>query len=228
VVGNDIVDIDFCEPPALQHVRHLDRVCTPEEALGVRRSVDPVKALAVMWSAKEATYKLLSKQLPRCRFVPRQFVTQIENLDPVQIDRKLTILYAGMQIEVSICVKDKWVNAVASAPSTIVHWKVSEIERCFLNGRKASSESKAVRFLAKALLNEVGLNDVSLQFDGRVPKLRRKAGEPAGMDVSLAHHGAFVAAAIAWPVGGLASQPVHDAGFTGAKSSEAVCSTCTV
>lgn len=227
MVGNDVVDIDFCEKPKHHHVRYLERVCTPEEAERVRQSIDPVGALALTWASKEAAYKLFSKQSARCHFVPRQFVTQIENCDPVQIDQKLLIRYAGMQTEVSIFAEQSWVHAVAADPGMKIHWTVREIDKCFLGSRKAVGESEAVRFLSNALLEELGLDDASLQFDGRVPKLVCRGGGFSGMDISLAHHGAFAAAAIAWPAGRRASQYGDDAGSATAKSLEAVCSTCT-
>jgi phosphopantetheinyl transferase (holo-ACP synthase) len=227
LLGNDIVDIEFCEPPKYRHVRYLDRVCTPEEADGVRRSPDPAKALALIWASKEAAYKAFSKQLPECHFVPREFVIQVEHRDPIEINQKLSILYAGLQTEVSIFAKEGWVHAVAAFPGMRIRWAVREIEECFLGDRKASSESEAVRFLANALIEELGLQDASLQFDGRVPKLTRKGGGSAGIDVSLSHDGAFAAAAIGWPLVRRVGTPWDETDFAETKSSEAICSTCT-
>jgi phosphopantetheinyl transferase (holo-ACP synthase) len=227
LLGNDIVDIEFCERPKYRHPRYLDRVCGPEEADAVRRSVNPVKALASIWASKEATYKLFSKRTAQCRFVPRQFVAQIENRDPVRIDQKLSILYAGVHTEVSLFAEERWVHAVAAFPAMKIHWTVREIEKCFCGCGKTSSESEAVRFLANYLLEELGLQDVSLQFEGRVPKLSRESDAGPGMDVSLSHHGAFAAAAIAWPASRPVSTRWDDRGFAEIKSWEAVCSTCT-
>ena len=227
MLGNDIVDVSFCEPPAYRNLRYLDRVCTPEEADGVRRSIDPVRALALIWASKEAAYKLLSKYLPECHFVPRQFVIEIEKRDAVQFDKKLSVLYRGVQTEVSIFTEERWLHAVTLVPAMKIRWMVREIEKCSLRGRKASSESEAVRFLAKELLEELCLEELSLQFEGRVPKLKHNDGCYAGVDVSLAHHGAFAAAAIAWPACCSESQPWGDADFAEIRNSEAVCSTCT-
>jgi hypothetical protein len=108
-----------------------------------------------------------------------------------------------------------------------IHWTVREIENCSLRGRKARSESEAVRFLANELLDELCMENLSLQFEGRVPKLRHESGCYAEADVSLAHHGAFAAAAVAWPACRPQSQSWRDAGFAEMKNSEAVCFTCT-
>jgi phosphopantetheinyl transferase (holo-ACP synthase) len=227
LVGNDIVDLDFCEPAEHHHIRYLDRVCAPEEADAVRRSVNPVNALASIWASKEAAYKLLSKQLELPHFVPHQFVAQVENHEGAQIYQKLSILYRGVQADVSILSTERWVHAVAVLPSMKIKWTVGEIEKCFFGSRKASTESEAVRFLAHALLAQLGPQDVTLQFEGRVPQLKRKGGGHSGMYVSLSHHGAFAAAAIAWPACGPVPESSDDARLALAKNSEAVCSTCT-
>jgi phosphopantetheinyl transferase (holo-ACP synthase) len=226
LVGNDIVDLDFCEPGQYDHVRHIDRVCTLEEANAIRRSVHPVRALALVWASKEAAYKRFSKQFTQCHFVPREFAIQMENQDPARIDRKLSILYKDLQTEVSIVWENRWVHAVASPAATKILFAVREIDRCFLGSRRASNESEAVRFLANDLLEQISARDVSLQFEGRVPKLKNKDGDLSGMDVSLAHHGAFAAAAIAWPMQSLGSLLCEGANSKETTVSEAVCFTC--
>lgn len=226
LLGNDIVDLRFCESPKKSHVHYLDRACTLEEAEAVRRSVSPARALALVWACKEAAYKLFSKQL-KCHFVPSQFAIQIEDRDPVLVDKKLSVLYAGAQTEVSLFAEELWVHAVAISPGMRIHWAVREIEKCFAGRHRASHESEAVRSLANALLDDLGLRDVNLQFEGRIPQLRRKGGGQAGIDVSLAHHGEFAAAAIAWPACYVLSRRWDEASFVEGADLEVVCSTCT-
>ena len=228
MLGNDIVDLEYWEPPKQQHVRYLERVCTSQEADAVRRSVNQVGALATTWASKEAAYKLFSKQFEISHFVPKQFEIQIEERDFGQIDKKLSIRFRGMQAEISIFSKEKWVHAVATLPAMRIRWAARETERCFPDGRKARDESEAVRLLARDLLDGLHLHGVCLQFDGRVPRLVREDGGNSGMDISLSHHGAFVAAAVAWPAGGTVSRQLDNDGFALTTNSEAVCSTCMV
>ena len=192
----------------------------------MRRSADPVRALAIIWAAKEAAYKLQSRRLAECHFVPRHFVTQIETHDHACFDKKLSVLYSGLQTQVSIFAEERWIHAVAAAPAMKVYWKVCEIKEGFVGGQKASSESEAVRFLANSLLEELGLRDLRLQFEGRIPRVKHKGGEDAGVDVSLAHHGAFAAAAVGWPSSLPVAQPKASADLAEIKASEVVCSTC--
>ncbi len=192
----------------------------------MRRSADPVRALAVIWACKEAAHKLFSKPLAQSHFVPKKYVVQFEDCDLSRIRTKLSILNAGSQTEVSIFQEERWVHAIAHFPPMNFHWVVREIEKCFLGGRRARSESEAVRSLASALLEELAVSDVDLQFEGRVPRLRHKSGQDTGMHVSLSHHGAFAAVAIAWPVTPPLSHFEDALGFAETKNSEAACFTC--
>jgi len=207
------------------HVRHLERVCTSSEAAAVRRSSNPVLALAMLWACKEASYKSLGKQFRGWHFVPRRFEAQLEEYDPAKIDKKLSILCMGVQTELRIFAAQGWVHAVTAPPGMQVRWKVREMEERSLGGRKAPGESEAVRFLARELLDELGWREVTLQFDQRIPVLRDDEGKQTRVEVSLAHHGAFAAAAVAWPTCDAASMVGQEVGST-ATSPEALCSTC--
>lgn len=169
MLGNDIVDLEYWEPPKQQHVRYLGRVCTSHEADAVRRSVNQVEALATIWASKEAAYKLFSKQLELPHFVPNQFEIQVEECDFGRMDKKLSIRFRGMQAEISIFSEEKWVHAVAALPAMRICWAARETEGCFPDGRKARGETEAVRFLARDLIDDLNLRDVRLHFEGRVP-----------------------------------------------------------
>ena len=201
MVGNDIVDLGFFDLPASQHVRYLDRVCTPEETEVVRDSTEPCTCLAAIWASKEAAYKLVSNQLGRCGFVPRRFVTDFKRRFSINAGAQLLVSYGGTQAMVEIVRTDQWVHAVATFPNVkTARWEVREIEKCVPLGCQARTESNAVRSLANTLLSNCGCADIVLNFSARIPTLIRKNGNAVEMGISLSHHGAFVSAAIAWPI----------------------------
>ncbi|GAC1684526.1 MAG: hypothetical protein PVS2B2_23530 [Candidatus Acidiferrum sp.] len=200
MIGNDIVDLHFMDSPAYQHVRYLDRVCTSAEVKCIRHSEDASTSLAIVWASKEAAYKAYAKQLIGCCFVPRQFVTDFEKTSELNSKGNLTVNYAGTQTRVEILVTKRWVHAIAtSSEDTHVRGTVLEIEQCFQGGHKARGESEAVRFLASGLLSKFGCVDMALEFSRRIPTVLLNGGGPSGIDISLSHHGAFAAAAIALP-----------------------------
>lgn len=228
MIGNDVVDLHDCEPPAYQHVAFLNRVCSRAEVQWVRSSGEPSMALAALWAAKEAAYKLISKKIAGCHFVPRQFETHFQSWAPHLSDTKSVVRNAGIHCDVHITATQRWIHAVALETATCeVRWAVRERKNCFMQGRPAGGESEAARSLAKNLLGECGIGDAVLEFTGRVPKVRQKLGSSASIGISLSHHGAFVAAAIAWrsvdsslPIGCRRR-------FAELSQSEGVCSTST-
>jgi phosphopantetheinyl transferase (holo-ACP synthase) len=226
VIGNDIVDLEFVDSPAYLHVRHLERVCTPEELNAIRESAIPSRSLAVVWASKEAAYKLLVQEGIDCKFVPRQFVTDFKDRSETCSGFKFAVHYCGIRRIVTIATTKSWVHAVAISPEdSIVRWVVGKMESCHPRWGQSLNESNVVRRLATGLLSDSGQENVVLEFRERVPVLRCKAGGPAGIGMSLSHHGAFAAAAIAWAPGPESrKQPVVHC-FTETSALEGMCST---
>jgi phosphopantetheine--protein transferase-like protein len=199
LVGNDIVDLCYFDSPTYNHVKHLERVCTPEEARSVRQSTDPCKTLAVIWASKEAVYKLISKQVGSCHFIPRQFETDFVHPASSCSNGKAVVNYEGVRADVEIMLTEQWVHTVATFPEPkVVRWAVREIKSWFRPGSQARAETDAARSLAAKLLSLYGSPDLTLSCSGKFPSVRRTSGEAAEMGVSLSHHGAFASAAIAW------------------------------
>ena len=227
MLGNDIVDVHFCETPIHRHVRFLDRVCNPQEADAVRHSTSPVRTLASLWAAKEAGYKFFSKRLGLRSFVPRKFELEVEDFEEERQKQRVGIFYDALRTEVTIFSAENWVHAVTTSPTMEINWQVCEIDKCFLENRKASDESEAVRYLTRSLLDELGLQDVSLWFDGRIPKLKSENTEDFPKFVSLSHHGRYAAVALGW-LAHLPSPPSASCrNFVESGPLEAVCFTCT-
>lgn len=201
MIGNDVVDLQFFESPAYHHVGYLNRVCTPAEARFVLQSDDPSTVLAMVWASKEAAYKAVSKRISCPYFVAREFETHFEKC-PTQIcSAELAVSHCGIQSIVKIMGTERWIHAIARLPEAgTFRWTVCEIKNCFAHNSAAKSESEAVRFLAKELFVECRLPDVALEFVERIPTVVRTAGGSAGVEISLSHHGAFAAAAVAYDV----------------------------
>lgn len=190
----------------------------------MRQSADPCRTLAIIWASKEASYKLLSKQLVRRSFVPGEFVTHWDARAVLDSEADCLVTHAGDRANVSISITETWVHAVATQhQNDSVHWIVRDIEKCSLHGCKACGESEAARILATELLSNHGHRDTVLEFVGRVPLLRRPNGAHAVIGISLSHHGAFAAAAIAWP----STEKQTHRRFAEGQGSEGMCSTCT-
>jgi len=228
LIGNDIVDLRLIELPPHRHARFLERVCTPAEARALHRSNRPNTSLAVMWASKEATYKLLSRHLNLHHFVPREFVTNLDSCTSLHSCAELQVCYGKDQATVTTFLNERWVHAVATVSgSDDLHWRVQEMHKSPFHEITPRDESEAARRLAKELLLKCGWKNVVLDFVGKAPTLKQEGENGAEMGISLSHHGAFVAVAIAWS----SSNPGRHEGvaydsMVRPPSGEA-CSTCT-
>jgi phosphopantetheinyl transferase (holo-ACP synthase) len=152
--------------------------------------------MSMVWAAKEAAFKLVSKEWKREHFVPREFVTGFDSCDRQDSKVEFDVFYGGVQARVAVAVSGHWAHAVATFPGgDVLGWRVQEIAACSEREVGAGAESEAARVLAAQLLWECG-QDESLEFAGRIPVLRRRDGIASEMGISLSHHGAYAAVAI--------------------------------
>lgn len=202
MIGNDIVDLHYFGAPFYQHVRYLGRICAPDEAEAVRKSQDAPRTLAAVWAAKEAAYKLVSRNSNLRHFVPRDFATDIACRGSRSGYDELRVSYGGTHASVTIFGTGQWVHALAAfRQCSEVHWKVQEIHEPPFGIITPRDESDISRQLARELLYECGLKDACLDFVGRIPMLHQVGPFGSEAAISLSHHGRFVAAALAWNSG---------------------------
>ena len=198
LIGNDIIDLEYVDSPHYQHIRHVDRVCTTEEGLAVRQSPSPSVGLAVIWAAKEATYKLLSKRFPRCNFIPRGLVSDFRGDVSLRSRSELQVAWGDQKTKVSVFVRRRWVHAIASTLENCeIRWEVRPLAECGVRGTGAQAESEAVRRLAGELLRQQFEENAILGFEGSVPQIRWKGGACGDTDgISMSHHGDYAAVAV--------------------------------
>jgi len=213
LVGNDVVDLDH---PATRgkagHGRFLERVLAPAERAAVTADDDPHLALWTRWAAKEAAYKVLSKlrrQPPV--FAHRAFVTSADAVEyegtrvPVHVTRAGPVLHVVASLGVA---PQSLVARTAPLSSEDAPWGApldALLER--FTAREAEAvhtlASAAVRLGARAELASVlGVEERRLEIvcapgpTGRRPPLVLLDGAPARADVSLSHHGRWIAWAL--------------------------------
>ncbi len=204
LVGNDIVDLTYCDEPRRSHVSHLERVCTRREAQLVRQSAFPDRAFSLLWAAKEAAYKLVSRRRTLPHFVPRSFVVDHLDGEDLAFCRDLEVQAEGCAAQISLSANNNWAHAIATFPGpalTLVRWQARRIAGTSECEPTARQQSEAVRLLAKELLGESSEHG-TLKFSGKIPEFDPSSANEAAVSVSLAHHGKYVAAAIAWSSGG--------------------------
>ena len=200
MLGNDVVDLADPETRAgAQHPRFAARVFTPAERAALTNARDPQRLRWRLWAAKEAAYKCVKQLDPGACFSPQRFEVELGN------GRLEHVVHAGRRLRVALWEDADALVAIATDgadPEQGVLRVLSQLPVA----ADARDASTAVRTLARdAAAGWIGCTPHELAFTraGRAPRLTLR-GAPLRLDVSLAHHGRFVAAALAAPAGSAA------------------------
>lgn len=192
MIGNDVVDLGDPESRAeARHPRFDGRVFDETERVLIEASPYPERTRWLLWAAKESAYKAARKEDPRTVFAPSCFVVRLEN------DARASVTVGARGFRIDLVAGADHVHAVAwsagDRPATVA----TAVARL----PELSVRSDAVRWLAIATLSRrlaVKPEDLAIHRDGRIPTLWIR-GERSAADLSLSHHGRFVAFACAFP-----------------------------
>jgi phosphopantetheinyl transferase (holo-ACP synthase) len=183
MVGNDVVDLRARVVAGPRHPRFDARVFAPSEHRALRESAAPDALRWSFWAAKEAAYKVVKKLDDTAVWSPRRFVVRLERGE---------VEHEGRSIPVRVEADAERVHALATDRAESLpglHARVAELPAA------GADPSEAVRALAReGLAPLLGAEPAALEIarEGRIPVLRL-AGRQAPFDLSLSHHGRFVA-----------------------------------
>ncbi len=187
MIGNDVVDLGDPEVHAPgRHPRWDARVFSPAELESLRASGAPERLRWIFWAAKEAAYKVARKLDRRAVFSPPRF--------EVDLDATLrgVVRHPGGTLPVTVDEAQGRLHAIASDEEPdggevllqVVAWDGGEA----LAGK--ALRARVRRELATRL--ELPAEELEIDRVGRIPVVLA-AGEPVDVDLSLSHHGGFVA-----------------------------------
>ena len=206
-IGNDIVDL--LDPEAqlgALHPRFATRICGAEERDALARADEPARLLWAYWAAKESAYKALRKLIPDLIFAPRQFAVELTRAAPGQL--RGSVYAANRQVRVRLRYTRDYVHGLASVVgddgAARAPTPVAAAARRIGQLSPALGSAAARALLTRALACRVGCAraaiDIARPARRGVPPTVRIDGVAMPVDVSLSHHGRFVAAAYAIPV----------------------------
>ena len=202
MVGNDVVDLaDGESNAATLHPRFDGRVFGEREQRMIAESGDSNRERWSLWAAKEAAYKLARKLDPTTIFSPRRF--DVVFCEPIEDangpTRRGRVSHVdGRRFEVRVEHGDRWLHALArpsGSPGPRPIWDLARLERAPSKGTEAELPGRAARALA---LREIARHlcahpdELAIERRRRIPHLLMR-GRPAPLDLSLSHHGLFVA-----------------------------------
>lgn len=185
MIGNDVVDL--ADPEAREaalHPRFDARAFASAERELLARAADATRLRWALWAAKEAAYKAARQLDPGVRFHPREFVVEGGSVR----NGALRFLFRVREAEGALhAVAVPAPGAPGSARAGVVKLRCED---------EAGSAARRLALRSAAHLLGVAAGELAIVREGRRPKLLL-SGRPAGLALSLSHHGRFAAFALA-------------------------------
>jgi phosphopantetheinyl transferase (holo-ACP synthase) len=211
-VGNDVVDLTDPETDLRTlHPRFAERVFSPAErhALaacerepvarrhGSTAREAPARTLLhwALWAAKESAYKALRRLAPDTVFSPREFEVDLPSPPLLAATGAIegSVIHRGRRFSLRVHRDGARLHAIVGSADLAGQAILSKV------GAAARDPSADARRLAvHELSSTLGLDPLDLQIVGRPPTATYR-GRPLCAELSLSHHGQFVAFACALP-----------------------------
>ena len=210
LVGNDVVDLhDPCSRPDAIHPRFDQRAFTRAERASILTSRAAHRRRWSVWAAKESSFKVAKKLDRGTRFLPREFAVCMIS------DGRAEVSHRVGRIGVWLDQAEEWLHAVAAPLPGVTtrdvlaprdgggdrrpretHARLARVQT-EPPARTSEGPSLEVRELARGAIGSflsICPGEIEVATEGGIPVLcRRQRRLP--VDVSLSHHGRFVACA---------------------------------
>jgi len=196
MIGNDVVDLGDPEAqPEAIHPRFDERVFAPRESEVLSASGAPHRLRWILWAAKEAAYKVVRKLDAHAVFSPRRFVVELDSRLEGRV--RHAAREGDPQRVLPVHVEEDRLRVHAVAASAPLWGRSLRQGVAWLPGDLADARTaaRAVALLRVAECLGAAPESLRIEQEGRVPVVWCK-GERAPVDLSLSHHGRFVAFAL--------------------------------
>ena len=153
----------------------------------MRREGDPARRRWMLWAAKESAFKAAKKLDPSSSFSPRRVLVRLDDDSTGTVRLAERTFSVQVRLDGDVCHAVAWTDRASRSPIVVSGVRL-------VTAGEASARLAARRFAVDSIAAYLGIaaRDLELVKDGRLPRLRLH-GKAAGLDVSLSHHGRFVA-----------------------------------
>lgn len=182
MIGNDVVDFAHRSTQPGAHNPRFDARVFSERERALIAGDETERVRWVLWAGKEAAYKAVKKLERAAVWAPSRFEVTLASRAAG------SVRHGARELALRIDERDALVHAVASADCD--GEALAEVAESASEDLSAEARELACRALAARL--GVARQRLSVAKRERIPVLLLD-GEPAGADLSLSHHGRFVA-----------------------------------
>lgn len=194
MIGNDIVDLKMAALESnWKRPRFLDKVFSNEEQWLILNSVNQSQMVWLLWSMKEAAYKIYVQQYGERIFNPKKLRCELVS------KREGLVNFNGNQYATKSEIRDDFINTLAYSEepkTTIIHrFKIKE------SSYKIQSHTAKQKLLkAFSELKKVSIKKLEIKNNkNSVPRLFYD-GNKQNDSFSIAHHGFYASYAISYSV----------------------------
>lgn len=191
-VGNDVVDLqDPGNQPDAIHPGFDRRVFSePEFRLIESAPTDSDRHSLrwTLWAAKESTFKLVQQCDETLSFRPRAFDVRMTASDRAEVS------FRGAIYSVDLDISEQRLHAVARSPESAV-MPVSGIDRPDPIPTAIAASNLVRKQAVRTIGRHLGIAPESILIEGKIPRATQN-GKRLPVDISLSHHGRFVAHAV--------------------------------
>jgi len=199
MVGNDVVDLaDADARIGARHPRFDKRAFAPGERRGIEAAGGESSLRWILWAAKESAFKVAKQHDSATVFSPSRFVVELDGA------LRGRVRHGKDVYPVRVTRRGDYVHAVATGPRGDPERVLAGVRRVAGDadgGGDGALSSRAVRAFAVAEIApriKTPADSMRIERRGRIPRLVHRDGRHAA-DVSLSHHGRFIAYACALP-----------------------------
>lgn len=197
-VGNDIVDLRHPgNRGKSKDDRFLSRVFTEQERDRIAGAACPDRLLWALWAAKEAAFKVVSRDDPTVRSTPRRYDIRLDVGNESEMCLAGRAITPRGELALRIVMTDDYIHALSATKEDHLDRIVRRVDRMDVE----EDPGEASAFVRRQLLNEISryldlpLGELSIGKEPLGPGapfvLYRE--QPLAVDISLSHDGRFAA-----------------------------------
>ncbi|MFD2903985.1 4'-phosphopantetheinyl transferase family protein [Sphingobacterium anhuiense] len=112
MIGNDVIDLQQSRQESnWQRKGFLEKLFSEEEQCFIANSSDPEIIIWLMWSMKEAAYKILNRQTKKREFIPKKLICKI--LSQTCFSATGQVFYIGNIYHTRTFLADDFIHTIA-------------------------------------------------------------------------------------------------------------------